>query len=68
MLSSQQFDRTRRLALIETFRRGDPPVSILAMDVDVEALAVAGDERSHQTDRDSIGLDLAARFKFLTRS
>jgi chemotaxis protein methyltransferase CheR len=51
------------MALIEAFRREDPPVSILATDVDVEALSVAKrGEYSHATLR---ALDSMRRERFL---
>ena len=63
------------MALIEVFQRDDPPASILATDVDAEALAVARkgeyEDRTLRSpidgDRESCGLSTDQAFRFFTR-
>ena len=54
------------MTLIETFRREDPPASILATDVDVEALAVG--QRGEYGEAALRGLDPPRRERFLSAS
>jgi len=63
------------MALIEVFQRDDPPASILATDVDADALAVARkgeyEDRTLRSpidgDRESCGLSTDQAFRFFTR-
>ena len=63
------------MALIKVFQRGDPPATILATDVDADALAVARkgeyEDRalrsSIDADRESCGLSTDQIFRFFTR-
>ena len=63
------------MALIEVFQRDDPPASILATDVDADALAVARkgeyEDRTLRSpidgDRESCGLSTDQVFRFFTR-
>ena len=54
------------MALVEAFRRDDPPAGILATDVDAEALAVG--ERGEYSDVALRGLEPARRERFLSET